>query len=126
VTTPDRTAYLPGERVSLVISDAAVTAADADTVTIDAAGVRLVVQTVGSGIEINRVWPAEGEPLPGEIWRDSKGGLWFVAAGEHDTVMVGRSRDQHPGFMSLSWDVVNRTAGPIRRVWRDTAPAAGR
>lgn len=44
---------------------------------------RLTLLVPWNGVTVERVAPAEWPPLPGDLWRDSDGGLWMMQRRVH-------------------------------------------
>lgn len=112
---PER--YIDGETVCLKIGEAKVieTFAEDDRPMLYLEigdGVRFTVP-LDDTVRITRVLPAEGEPKPGEIWKDRIGIRYFCYVGATGAPVLVNSVGGPPEYASK----VNAERGPLERVW---------
>lgn len=73
-----------------------------------------------------RVTPADGEPQPGDLWRDVNGTMWFAFAdldedtGDYPTLMC--SQDTYSLGSAVEPRRVNHLYGPLELVYRPDPP----
>lgn len=112
--------YREGEHLMVQLQDVPVERVDGDTVFVRTpAGVLLPVAE-HPRVQVYRRTPADGVPLPGDVWRDRSGVLYFARqAGYDSVVLVPQNAAGHEVWLS-----VHTSAGPIELVWRaGTQPA---
>ncbi|WP_327088556.1 hypothetical protein OIE66_40615 [Nonomuraea sp. NBC_01738] len=74
-------------------------------------------------IDVARVTPADGQPVPGQIWADQLDREWFAVVGERgdrDRAVLIRAEGAETYWRDVH---ANRELGPIRLL--RPAPAAG-
>lgn len=113
--------YLEGETVSVTLVAAVVQRADSAGLFVKTeGGTELSFNFSDPRVVVSVGTPADGEPLPGEVWTDALDQVWFVrskAGGRSGVEFIGADgMTQHPGHFSASWQDVHRQSGPIRRV----------
>ena len=111
-TTPP---YLPGERVRVTFTATIAGTDDDGTVRAQLDGFNGGYHfIVPAEARLERERPAEGEPAPGELWRDRKGTDWFVGVSGRMSNRLGTD---------LPWTMVNADCGPLTRIYQP-GPAA--
>ncbi|MFI9591094.1 hypothetical protein [Nonomuraea sp. NPDC052265] len=65
-------------------------------------------------VQVTRACPADGRPLPGQIWTDHSGAEWFACGSAEGSGPTMVSADG----TSWSWQHLNNTNGPIQ-LFRD-------
>lgn len=63
---------------------------------------------LGPGVTVERQVPADGQPKPGDVWRDRYGHSWWCTG----TSMLDSYGAGH------DWEHVNRTNGPLTLAYR--------
>lgn len=104
--------YLDGETVEVTITGT-VLATDASGITMTRTSDGSFFNVVpDAGDRIRRVVPADGKPLPGDVWRDRHGVEWY-ARGRAQAVSLYDS-----GHQANDWTLVNSAEGPLTLVYR--------
>lgn len=122
------TIYKRGDRVDITIKGAHVVAHGYDdeqagdyiTVTMPVAKEEQTIHLETPGVTVEYGAPAGWPPRPGDLWRDTRGGLWFAAdvrdtaeTDEPEIALVSQfeAYEQEP-------DEARKAYGPLSRVYR--------
>lgn len=78
--------------------------------------------TLTDAVTVKRITPAEGEPKPGDVWRDGEGCEWFahsLSRSDYVTMRDSTGNDFTPARVNEVW-------GPLTLVYRpESTPKAG-
>lgn len=67
------------------------------------------------GVDVMRLVPADGQPQPGDIWRDQYGGIWVAMAGQSASGSVELVDPTKP-HSRRSVTSISTEYGPLARV----------